>query len=186
MFKTLLLLAAELLAIVSLWSSGRFLDLSIPVDMAMYVVRAVALAWLAWMVISTLGVFVSTRPRPANPPVRALLHRLLAAAIVAGAATAPAPAFAVVEDAGIVIPPGAFLDHGGGEQASRPADTVTVRPGDNLWRISARHLRSIRSDPQPREVAAHWVEVVERNTPHLRSGDPNLIYPGEMVELPPA
>lgn len=60
-------------------------------------------------------------------------------------------------------------------------DTVVVVQGDHLWKISARHLGDGASD---REVTPYWSEVVEVNTPNLRSGDPDLIYPGEIVELP--
>lgn len=58
-------------------------------------------------------------------------------------------------------------------------ETVVVRRGDHLWKISARHLAA--GVP----VAPYWRQVVEVNTPRLRSGDPDLIYPGELVELPP-
>jgi hypothetical protein len=35
------------------------------------------------------------------------------------------------------------------------------------------------------EIAAYWVRVVEANQGRLRSGDPDLIYPDEDIELPP-
>lgn len=59
---------------------------------------------------------------------------------------------------------------------------VTVRPGDHLWKISARHLGEHSPDSQ---VAPYWRRVVAVNTPNLRSGDPDLIYPGETISLPP-
>lgn len=59
--------------------------------------------------------------------------------------------------------------------------SVVVQEGDHLWEISARHLGD---DAEDREVAPYWREVVDVNTPRLRSGDPDLIYPGEIVELP--
>jgi nucleoid-associated protein YgaU len=59
---------------------------------------------------------------------------------------------------------------------------VTVRPGDHLWKISARHLQ--QSSPDSR-LAPYWRRVVTVNTPSLRSGDPDLIYPGETITLPP-
>lgn len=69
-------------------------------------------------------------------------------------------------------------------EADDPAgepDSVVVVKGDHLWKISARHLGD---DASNNEIAPYWVEVIEVNTPHLRSGDPDLIYPGEVVELP--
>jgi len=61
--------------------------------------------------------------------------------------------------------------------------------GDNLWTIARTHLAEVRgrraADLSDREIAAYWVTVVEANRGGLRSGDPDLIYPGEVVELPP-
>jgi hypothetical protein len=64
-----------------------------------------------------------------------------------------------------------------------------VRPGDNLWLIAKRHLAAARGDgagePSNREVAEYWVKVVEVNKDRLPSRDPDLIYPGDTVILPP-
>ena len=61
------------------------------------------------------------------------------------------------------------------------ANSVVVARGDHLWKISARHLGpAVDAD----ELAPYWREVVDVNTPRLRSGDPDLIYPGEVVEMP--
>lgn len=66
-----------------------------------------------------------------------------------------------------------------------PADpttgSVVVETGDHLWKISADHLGAGAADG---EIAPYWRHVVEVNTPRLRSGDPDLIYPGEIVDLP--
>ncbi|HEU4320288.1 MAG TPA: hypothetical protein VFS66_09420 [Acidimicrobiia bacterium] len=59
--------------------------------------------------------------------------------------------------------------------------TVTVAKGDHLWKISARHLGAGSDNG---EIAPYWRTVVEVNTPRLRSGDPDLIYPGEVIEMP--
>jgi nucleoid-associated protein YgaU len=64
-----------------------------------------------------------------------------------------------------------------------------VVSGDNLWKIAREHLSRERSGgsgaPTDDEVAAYWVKVVDANRHRLRSGDPDLIYPGERVTLPP-
>ena len=60
-------------------------------------------------------------------------------------------------------------------------DTVVVVEGDHLWKISERRLAQSSPDA---EIGPYWREVVEVNTPHLKSGDPDLIYPGEVVDLP--
>jgi hypothetical protein len=61
--------------------------------------------------------------------------------------------------------------------------------GEHLWSIAARQLaastgRSI-ADLTSTEIALYWVRLVEDNRPHLRSGDPDLVYPDEVIELPP-
>ena len=62
-----------------------------------------------------------------------------------------------------------------------PADQVVVVRGDHLWKISERHIETT-SPGLP--VAPYWLEVIEVNQPALRSGDPDLIYPGEVIVLP--
>jgi nucleoid-associated protein YgaU len=65
------------------------------------------------------------------------------------------------------------------------ADIVVVERGDHLWKISARHLNSsMGRPPESYEVSPYWREVIEVNRDSLRSGDPDLIYPGEIVTLP--
>jgi len=60
-------------------------------------------------------------------------------------------------------------------------DSVVVVEGDHLWKISARHLGKEVSNE---EIAPYWRVVIDVNLPRLTSGDPDLIYPGEVVELP--
>jgi nucleoid-associated protein YgaU len=67
------------------------------------------------------------------------------------------------------------------ESARETDSSVVVERGDHLWKISARHLNGVA--PQ-NPIAPYWREVVTINTPRLRSGDPDLIYPGEIVDLP--
>lgn len=63
-----------------------------------------------------------------------------------------------------------------------PAEEHVVTRGDNLWRIAAAHLADF---PQaPIDLRAYWLMVIEANRDHLRSGDPDLIYPGESIVLP--
>ncbi|HWL44491.1 MAG TPA: LysM peptidoglycan-binding domain-containing protein [Ilumatobacter sp.] len=64
--------------------------------------------------------------------------------------------------------------------------TVVVARGDNLWRIAERHLaEALGHPPTEGETVVYWRELVTTNRPLLASGDPNLIYPGEAVTLPP-
>jgi hypothetical protein len=72
---------------------------------------------------------------------------------------------------------------------STPAQQVVVAPGDNLWEVAARQLAARtgrdRIDIADGDIAPYWIEVCEANRAQLRSGDPNLIFPGERLVLPP-
>jgi LysM repeat protein len=57
-----------------------------------------------------------------------------------------------------------------------------VQPGDNLWLIAQRTLEQ-HTRPAP-ELVTYWHAVIDANASTLRSGDPNLIYPGEVITLP--
>lgn len=70
-----------------------------------------------------------------------------------------------------------------------PAATYSHRVvrGDHLWSISENHLQAVTgsSDLGEREIAPYWVRVIAANRDSIRSGNPDLIYPGELVILPP-
>lgn len=55
-----------------------------------------------------------------------------------------------------------------------PPNTYTVKTGDTLSRISQRYL----------ETPKRWPEIWTLNSSRSRSGDPNLIYPGEEFVMP--
>ena len=67
--------------------------------------------------------------------------------------------------------------------------THTVTAGEHLWSIAAAAVaaRTGRSaeDLSPADIASFWVRLVERNRARVRSGNPSLVYPGEVLELPP-
>jgi hypothetical protein len=60
--------------------------------------------------------------------------------------------------------------------APTPVRTHRIASGEHLWSIAANHAT---------DVAPYWWRLVELNRPHLRSGDADLVYPGETIELPP-
>ena len=63
--------------------------------------------------------------------------------------------------------------------------TVIVAKGDHLWKISGHHLhRVLGRQATNGEISPYWRSVIETNRTNLRSGDPDLIYPGEVVTLP--
>jgi hypothetical protein len=67
--------------------------------------------------------------------------------------------------------------------------TATVEPGDSLWEIAARAVARAtnrdRAELGADEIARYWVALCDANRASLRSGDVNLVYPGETVVLPP-
>jgi hypothetical protein len=118
----------------------------------------------------------------------ALHPALLAAPAPAGAAVvsvdepvvrAPAaPAAAGVEAA--PLPPAP-------EPLPQPvARTHLVAPGDSLWRIASAELSRVHGRaPSDSDTADYWRAMIDANLPTLRSNDPSLIHPGELVVLPP-
>ena len=88
---------------------------------------------------------------------------------------------------GTPLPPSAPQ---GRPSAPRPgAERHEVVAGDNLWAIAEGHLAEATGrSPEAlteAEVAAYWLALIEANEGRLRSGDPNLIFPGETVICPP-
>jgi nucleoid-associated protein YgaU len=80
---------------------------------------------------------------------------------------------------------------GGGRKQPKPQQQAShsVVAGDNLWTIARDRLAEARSGgsrkPTNREVANYWLRVIEANQGQLVSGDPDLIYPGETIVMPP-
>ena len=69
-----------------------------------------------------------------------------------------------------------------------PAGAIlyTVRPGDNLWSITASHIAGEGDGaPSPARIVPLWLQVISLNQERLRSSDPDLIFPGEKILLPP-
>ena len=72
-----------------------------------------------------------------------------------------------------------------GSSPAVPSTNYTVQSGDNLWAIAEQHLAAEQgSSPAAAAHSAYWRRLVTANQPTLRSGDPNLIYPGEIITLP--
>ena len=63
-----------------------------------------------------------------------------------------------------------------------------VEPGEHLWGIARAHLAAASGRPavdlRPADVAPYWRRLIDANTGRLRSGDPDLIHPGEELVLP--
>ena len=64
--------------------------------------------------------------------------------------------------------------------------THVVEPGENLWSIARGALAPAGShQPNDAQLIAYWHAVIASNRASLRSGNPSLIFPGEIVTLPP-
>lgn len=73
--------------------------------------------------------------------------------------------------------------------APTPSDlegAVEVQTGDSLWLIAERHLTTgLARPPTQEELRVHWRATIDTNLPTLRSGNPDVIHPGEIITLPP-
>lgn len=174
--------------------------------------RVAALTMLGWIGLSTIayllgrlvGIDGSSIDWLSFGPARRAIDAVLAGYLMIGSM---APAGAVVEsqsDAGaagtsrqveVVDPAYVPIPAGSDPGATPPVDetqaptgvgAVVVAPGDSLWTIAADHLAEVLGHvPDDREIATYWREVVEVNRPQIRSGNPDLIFPGEEITLPP-
>ena len=69
--------------------------------------------------------------------------------------------------------------------ASFEATEIVVRPGDHMWALAEQRLSAARGRVvSDSEIAPYWLQVVAINLSSIRSGDPDLIFPGEVLALP--
>lgn len=174
-----------------------------------------AVVWvLSTSALYAIGRLLGVRPTSIDwlsiGPVRKAVDALVAGSLVvatmapAGAAVdpLPAPPPAPTEIAGSVDPAYVPVPAGRPDPAppeeTEPADApeppekpptdemVVVRAGDNLWKLAEDRLAvTLGHSPTDAEVAPYWVRVVKSNRDRLRSGDPDLIFPGERIWMPP-
>jgi len=83
----------------------------------------------------------------------------------------------------LILPGDAHIPGPAGETAS----VVTVEAGDSFWTIAKDALADAWGrPPSDREITPYWRQVVDANRDRLAPPhDPNLIYPGQVFELPP-
>lgn len=88
---------------------------------------------------------------------------------------------------GVAAEPTSASDLTPREAETPDISTVTVERGDNLWRISGDRLEiDLGREPADSEVAPYWHEVIDANQDrYVQPGNPNLILPGQMLDLPP-
>lgn len=171
----------------------------------------VGLSTVIYLAARVLGAGAGTLRWLSIGPLRRAVDALLAGSLVlstmapAAAAIDPVPTTMVsespmersasVDPAYVPIPAG--MDHE--EEAAQveeppPEDepapsndqlTVVAGPGDHLWKLAEDRVREILDRPvTDDEVAPYWVRVVDANRDRIRSGDPDLIFPGEDIVMP--
>jgi nucleoid-associated protein YgaU len=180
----------------AVWSRGN--------DLALAVAWLVAVAACAWLFVLSAGCAVSlgcSRPALARrlaPALPAGIRKLVEVALVGScialpalpaAAAAPPRVAVVVDDQPVVRAPEAAPPVAPARSVAPPAPVaparVVVRVGDNLWLIARTALSGPSGRrPSEAEVARYWHEVIGANRSTLRSGDPSIIFPGEIVALP--
>ena len=109
------------------------------------------------------------RPKAASATVAPPIVRLADAADVGGVEPAT---------------PSSAATHQTADQPDRPDTPYIVKPGDCLWRI-AREILSARggTEPSSAEIARFWLAIYEANR-SLIGDDPNLIHPGQPLQIP--
>jgi hypothetical protein len=62
---------------------------------------------------------------------------------------------------------------------------VVVRAGDYMWSLAEQRLTQVQGrEVSDTEIAPYWLQVIGVNLSRIRSGDPDLIFPGEILLLP--
>lgn len=62
--------------------------------------------------------------------------------------------------------------------AQVPGEKYVVRKGDNFWSIAKARTQT------DQDLIVLWKKIIDNNYSILRSGNPNLIYPGEEIVIP--
>jgi hypothetical protein len=167
--------SGDRLALVTAWS--------LALGLSLWLVIGCALALAAVARPATAPSIVTRLPRVVRRLVEVALvgSCIVGSAVPASAISArPPSAVLVVRDDPVLRAPVAPVAPMAPAAPIAPSTTHVVQPGDNLWRIARNALGSVsRAD-----VLSYWHALVAENRPHLRSGNPNLIYPGEIVTMP--
>lgn len=179
------------------------------------IARAAGLALVAWTGVSTVvyalarlfGARRSALEWLSIPPLRRAMDALLAGSLLLnmaapGLAAEPAPGGAsaaqeTVHPAYVPVPAGPerrpsppTADRTPAPPAAdapRESLRVVVEHGDNMWMIAERHLAEVLGrPPTDGETTPYWKKLVGANRERIRSGDPDLIFPGEEIVLPEA
>jgi hypothetical protein len=150
--------------------------------------RAVAITVTTAALSAPLGPAFAAGTAPPPPPSYPVVYQISDRGV-------PTPLIPQSPDPTLIVPPGVTAAGytptpagavGPAAQEEPQSKVYEVVAGDNLWTIAARHATAALPDHEvdTATIAVYWRRVIEANTPRLRSGDPNLIYPGESIQLP--
>ncbi len=126
-------------------------------------------------------------------PAPAVIPPVLPAVPARGAPTPDAPTRPAASSppSRVAGPPAAPLPTATPAAAAPPPSPggYSVVAGDSLWSIAASQVAQ-RAGGSPgsvpaAEVVPYWQQLCNANRASLRSGDVNVIYPGEQITLPP-
>lgn len=118
-------------------------------------------------------------------PRRMRLAVAAAVVLVAGAGTLRIPASATTPPPAVRLGSVDMSASGSpNDPDSRPiAELYIVEPGDSLWRIARSVLTADGSTAGSPEIDAYWRAIYEVNR-QVIGDDPDLIHPGQELELP--
>lgn len=167
--------------------------------LSLWGLRALALV-VGWWVLGSGALYLGARladrgawTRRLRPLVLPVLRRAVDGAVAASLVTGAAHAAPLLPP-GLAPPgPGAGADVPTVEAPAAPVAGTrgtdvgwhVVEPGDHLWSIAEATLaRRADEDPALGDLPGYWARLVEANRDRLRSGDPDLIHPGERLALP--
>lgn len=186
-----------------------------PVVAAVAVLRLAALAAASWLAVVAVVAAVAdalgatgvagAAERSLPPALRRLLTGLAGAGtagvVVLGASGTATPGSAVAPPAVerlVRLPalPGdppptatmAVLDDEPTAPAEEPAaaSAWTVEPGESLWSIAEELVAErLGRPPTDAEVDGPWRQLVDANRDRLVGGDPDRLFPGQVLVLPP-
>ncbi len=149
------------------------------------------------MVAGTLAIVPACSPNSEQPTLQ-YLGEATTATTAAPAPTVPAPTSTprpttVYPSTTAPTPAPPDTAEVAPEPEATPADpgegiatTHEVVMGEHFWAIAASHLETLRpgESPSNAEVARYWRRLINANADSIRSGNPNLIFPGEKLILP--
>ncbi len=177
-------------------------------------VRVVALAGGAWLVVTAAAQVLTSRaplvrwrrwadavtPAAVRRAVEVSLRASLVVPVVSAAPLDDPDGRAVMEQLEDARPP-TTTSTTDAPAAATPApplaphaaagapgpDRVVVRPGDSFWRLAEEAVGEAGGErPQEHEVARYWRRLVEVNRAVLVDDrNPDLLYPGQTLVLPP-